>query len=181
MTGAVTGQKAAALTATLGLAAACWVLSVERMEGMNVGVATTLGSFGFFVALWAPMMLPGAVPAVVRHLETDRPVPGVPLFLASYLAVWTLFGVVVYALYRPQGMIAAGVVVIAAGAIRAHTAQAALPAALPRGRSRRTAVRGRMPGLEHRADGDARRLRRHEHRLDVGDRHRRRRPEAVAR
>ena len=38
-----------------------------------------------------------------------------PLFAGSYLAVWTLVGVAVYALYRPHGSVAAGVVVIAAG------------------------------------------------------------------
>ena len=40
----------------------------------------------------------------------------VPLFVGSYLAVWALVGVAVYALYRPHGSVAAGVVVIAAGA-----------------------------------------------------------------
>jgi hypothetical protein len=39
----------------------------------------------------------------------------VPLFVGSYLAVWTLVGVAVYAVYRPHGSFAAGVVVIAAG------------------------------------------------------------------
>ena len=38
-----------------------------------------------------------------------------PLFLGSYLAVWTLVGVAVYALYRPHGPGVAGAVVIAAG------------------------------------------------------------------
>ena len=38
-----------------------------------------------------------------------------PLFVGSYLAVWTLVGVAVYAVYRPHGSFAAGVVVIAAG------------------------------------------------------------------
>ena len=38
-----------------------------------------------------------------------------PLFVGSYLAVWTLVGVAVYALYRPHGSLAAGVVAIAAG------------------------------------------------------------------
>jgi predicted metal-binding membrane protein len=37
------------------------------------------------------------------------------LFIGSYLAVWTLVGVAVYALYRPHGLLAAGAVVIAAG------------------------------------------------------------------
>ena len=39
----------------------------------------------------------------------------VPLFVGSYLAVWALVGVGVYALYRPHGSLAAGLVVIAAG------------------------------------------------------------------
>jgi hypothetical protein len=38
---------AAALMETLGLAAACWVVSVQQMTGMDMGVATRLGSFAF--------------------------------------------------------------------------------------------------------------------------------------
>jgi predicted metal-binding membrane protein len=62
------------------------------------------------------MMLPGAVPAVVRHVQASGRVRGVPLFLGSYLAVWALVGAAVYALYRPHGFAVAGAVVIAAGA-----------------------------------------------------------------
>jgi predicted metal-binding membrane protein len=114
-----TAVTAAALTATLGLAAAFWVVAVRQMNGMDMGVATRLGSFAFFVALWvsmmAAMMLPGAVPAVLRRAHAGGGVRAVPLFVGSYLAVWTLVGVAVYALYRPHGHLAAGVVVIAAG------------------------------------------------------------------
>jgi predicted metal-binding membrane protein len=114
-----TATMAAALTATLGLAAACWVVSVRQMNGMDMGVATRLGSFAFFAAVWvammAAMMLPGAAPAVVRRARAGGGVRAVPLFVASYLAVWALVGVVVYALYRPHGVVAAGVLVIAAG------------------------------------------------------------------
>ena len=117
-TSATTAATAAALTATLGLAAASWVVAVRQMNGMDMGVATQLGSFAFFVALWvammAAMMLPGAAPAVSRRAHA-RGVRTVPLFLGSYLAVWTLVGVAVYALYRPHGSFAAGAVVIAAG------------------------------------------------------------------
>jgi predicted metal-binding membrane protein len=42
-------------------------------------------------------------------------VRAVPLFVGSYLAVWTLVGADVYALYRPHGSFAAGAVAIAAG------------------------------------------------------------------
>ena len=43
-------------------------------------------------------------------------VRAVPAFVGSYLAVWALAGVAAYALDRPHGPLAAGVVVIAAGA-----------------------------------------------------------------
>jgi predicted metal-binding membrane protein len=119
MTSARTAATAAALTATLGLAAASWVVAVRQMNGMDMGVATRLGSFAFFVALWvsmmAAMMLPGAAPAVVRRAHDSGRVRAVPLFVGSYLAVWTLVGIAVYALYRPHGSSAAGALAIAAG------------------------------------------------------------------
>ena len=99
--------------------AACWVVAVREMSGMDMGVATRLGSFAFFGVLWismmAAMMLPGAVPAVLRHAQGVGRVRATPVFLASYLGVWMLVGLVVYALYRPHGTTVAGVVVIAAG------------------------------------------------------------------
>ncbi len=109
---------AVALAATLGLAAAAWAVSVRQMNGMDMGVATQLGPFAFFIALWvsmmAAMMLPGAAPALSRRADTGG-VRAVPLFVLSYLGVWTLVGVAVYALYVPHGSFAAGAVVIAAG------------------------------------------------------------------
>ena len=118
MTSVRTPATVAALT-TLGGAAASWVVAVEQMSGMDMGVATELGSFASFVALWvsmmAAMMLPGAAPAVSRHARASGHVRDVPRFLGSYLAVWTLVGVAVYALYRPHGSSAAGAIVIATG------------------------------------------------------------------
>jgi predicted metal-binding membrane protein len=109
----------AALTTTLGLAAASWVVAVRQMNGMDMGVGTRLGSFAFFVALWvsmmAAMMLPGAAAAVLLRAHASGRVCAVPLFVGSYLAVWTLVGVAVYALYRPHGSSAAGALAIAAG------------------------------------------------------------------
>lgn len=119
MTSARTATTAAALAATLGLAAASWVVTVRQMNGMDMGAATELGSFAFFVGLWvsmmAVMMLPGATPAVLRRAHASGRVRAVPLFVGSYLAVWTLVGVVVYAFYRPHGSFVAGAVAIAAG------------------------------------------------------------------
>jgi predicted metal-binding membrane protein len=111
--------RQALLTAMVGLAGAFWVVAVRRMNGMDMGVATDLGSFAFFIGLWvsmmAAMMLPGAAPAVLRRVHATGRMRSVPLFVGSYLAVWTLVGVAVYVLYRPHGSVAAGAVVIAAG------------------------------------------------------------------
>jgi len=112
-------RTAAALATTLGLAAAAWFVTVRQMRGMDMGVATRLGSFAFFVALWAAMMaammLPGLVPAVLSRGRRTGPVRAVVPFVASYLVVWTLVGALLYALYRPHGTTTAGLVVIAAG------------------------------------------------------------------
>jgi predicted metal-binding membrane protein len=119
LTSGSTATTTVALVATLGLAAASWIVAVPLMDGMDMGVATRLGSFVFFVALWvtmmAAMMLPGAAPAVVRGARAAGRLRGVPLFIGSYLAVWTHVGFGVYALYRPHGTFAAGAVAIAAG------------------------------------------------------------------
>ena len=120
VTRAWTGSTAGPLLVTAGLAAASWVVAIRRMNGMDMGIAARLGPFAFFIALWAAMMaammLPGAAPAVLRRAHASGRPRAVPLFPGSYLAVWTLVGVAVYALYRPHGSSVAGAGVIAAGA-----------------------------------------------------------------
>ena len=109
-----------ALTATLGLAAASWAAAAAVMSGMDMGVATQPGAFGFFAAAWvtmmAAMMLPGATPAIARQAQMAGQARAALPFAVSYLAIWALAGVVAYALDRPHGSLAAGAVVIAAGA-----------------------------------------------------------------
>jgi predicted metal-binding membrane protein len=104
---------------TLGLAAVSWVVALQQMNGMDMGVGTQLGSFGSFLALWVPMMaammLPGAAPAVLRRAHADGWVSAVLPFLGSYLAIWTVVGIAIFALYRPHGTWVAGALVIAAG------------------------------------------------------------------
>jgi len=108
------------LAATLGLAAACWALTAWLLAGMDMGVATRPGAFGFFAAVWvtmmAAMMLPGAAPAVVRYARMTGKARAALPFTGSYLAIWALAGVAAYALDQPHGSLAAGAVVIAAGA-----------------------------------------------------------------
>jgi predicted metal-binding membrane protein len=119
MTSTRTRTTAVTLTATIGVAGAAWVLAVQKMSGMDMGAATDLGSFGFFIAVWvlmmAAMMLPGAAPAVARFIRVKGRALAAPLFAGSYLAVWTLVGLAVYALYAPHGTSTAGTLTIAAG------------------------------------------------------------------
>jgi predicted metal-binding membrane protein len=114
-----TSRTAVALAATLGLSAAAWVVAVRRLAGMDMGVATELGSLAFFIAAWVPMMaammLPGAVPAISGAACATGRALAAPRFAASYLAVWTVVGLAVYALYRPHGAVVAGALTLAAG------------------------------------------------------------------
>jgi predicted metal-binding membrane protein len=109
-----------AFTVTVGLAAAGWIVTVQRMHGMNMGVATRLGSLPYFLSVWVPMMaammLPGTAPMVRRIALSSRRVLDIPRYLGAYLAVWAVVGVAVYAAYRPHGTMAAGVITLAAGA-----------------------------------------------------------------
>jgi predicted metal-binding membrane protein len=110
---------ASAVVVTVGAAALCWVVAVREMRGMDMGVGTRLGSFSFFIAAWvsmmAAMMLPGALPAALRSARYRGHLAAAPLFATSYLAVWTLVGLVVYACYQPHGTTVAGALTIAAG------------------------------------------------------------------
>jgi len=115
----MTSTRAIALTSTFGVAAVCWLIAAQQMSGMDMGTKTTLGSFPFFLSVWvsmmAAMMLPGALPAVSRFVRTKGRALAAPLFAASYVAVWTLFGAALYALYAPHGAWVAGLLTIAAG------------------------------------------------------------------
>jgi len=116
---AMTSTRSVALTATLGVAAACWLVAAQQMHGMDMGTETTLGSLPFFLGVWAAMMaammLPGALPAVLTFTQAKGRAIAAPLFAASYVAVWTLFGLGVYAVYQPHGAWVAGALTIAAG------------------------------------------------------------------
>ena len=115
----MTAARTTALAASLALAAACWLVAVSRMDGMDMGVETDLGSFPVFAAAWVPMMaammLPAAAPAVLRRARAAGGAGTALLFAGSYLAVWAAIGVGVYALYRPHGTLAAGALTVAAG------------------------------------------------------------------
>jgi predicted metal-binding membrane protein len=120
MIGRAGRDTAVALTATVGLGAAAWILTIQRMHGMDMGVATRLGSLPYFLSVWVPMMaammLPGTAPAARRLARAGGRVLDIALYVGSYLAIWAVFGIAVYWLYRPHGTATAGAFAVAAGA-----------------------------------------------------------------
>jgi predicted metal-binding membrane protein len=98
---AFAAQKRTAILFVAG-AAVAWAFTVDRMRGMDAGPGTDLGGLGWYLGIWvtmtAAMMLPSAVPAagqVARLARLDRPV----LFVAGYLAVWSVYGLAAYGVY----------------------------------------------------------------------------------
>ena len=83
--------------------AAAWAVTVERMRGMDAGPGTDLGGLGWYLGIWvtmtAAMMLPSAAPTALLVARISRGLPTL-LFTLGYLAVWTLYGLVAYAVYR---------------------------------------------------------------------------------
>jgi len=86
-----------------GLVVVAWAVTVDRMQGMDAGPGTDLGGLGWYLGIWvtmtAAMMLPSEAPAALLVVRLRRGLPTL-LFLTGYLAVWTAFGLVAYALFR---------------------------------------------------------------------------------
>lgn len=123
----------------IGAALVAWIVTVERMRGMDMGPGTDLRELGWFLGVWltmmAAMMLPSVLPMVLLFAKvsaerTRRRADFVPTwtFVAGYLAVWGGAGFVGFALYGAiagldfgflawdrQGPLVAGVAVAAAG------------------------------------------------------------------
>jgi predicted metal-binding membrane protein len=99
----------------LALAVASWWSTRVRMEGMDAGPWTTLGTLGWFLGVWivmmAAMMLPSAIPTVALYgrLTRERARLGSFLFVAGYLAVWTGAGLAAFGLAAAGGRLAGGV------------------------------------------------------------------------
>jgi predicted metal-binding membrane protein len=103
-----------AVVASLLLAGAlvAWIVTVQRMRGMDAGPGTDLGTLGWYVGVWvtmmAAMMLPSVAPMVLTFARVSRErrrrgsADVVPawIFVAGYLGVWTLYGLAAYGLFR---------------------------------------------------------------------------------
>jgi len=123
----------------LGATLVTWIVSIERMRGMDMGPGTDLGAVGWYLGLWvtmmAAMMLPSAAPMVLvfsriarERARRGRAYTPTWTFVAGYLAVWTAYGVVAYGVYRvvaaadlaflawdEQGPYVAGTAIVLAG------------------------------------------------------------------
>jgi predicted metal-binding membrane protein len=88
------------------LAVVAWLVTVDRMQGMDEGPGSPLGGLGWFVGVWvvmmAAMMFPSVAPTVALYTRmTKRRGPTRPLlFAGAYLLLWGAAGVAAYGLWR---------------------------------------------------------------------------------
>jgi predicted metal-binding membrane protein len=129
------------VAALLAVALVTWIVTIERMGGMDAGPGTDLGTLGWFLGVWVTMMAAMMFPAVAPMVVVVARVSGgrssdasgtgwiTPAFVAGYLAVWTAYGLAAYGVFRAleaaspgflawdrQGPLVAGAAVAAAGA-----------------------------------------------------------------
>jgi predicted metal-binding membrane protein len=97
----------------LAAAAIAWVVTVDRMQGMDAGPGTDLGSFGWFAGVWtvmmAAMMLPSLIPMAGAYASqarggsadvTPQSLLRTTLFTVGYLLTWVLVGVVAWLVFE---------------------------------------------------------------------------------
>jgi predicted metal-binding membrane protein len=95
----------------IALATGCWLVTANRMEGMDMGPGTDLGGLGWFAGVWATMMaammLPSLAPMGLACAGAVRQVAGAGrarataatlLFAAGFLLPWLTAGLGAYAL-----------------------------------------------------------------------------------
>jgi predicted metal-binding membrane protein len=98
--------------ALLGAALVAWIVTYQRMHGMDAGPGTELGGVGWYLGIWvtmmAAMMLPSVAPMVLVFSRVNRErarrgsAGATPtwVFVAGYLIAWTVYGLLAYGLYR---------------------------------------------------------------------------------
>src|SRR5438552_17350707 len=97
----------------VGLAAVAWWMTDLRMAGMDAGPGTDPGALGFYVTTWvvmmAAMMFPSIAPMVLMYVGLQRgprrrrlsaPAGATACFVAGYLLLWAVAGLVGYAVLK---------------------------------------------------------------------------------
>jgi predicted metal-binding membrane protein len=114
------GRSSVPLIAVLfGLAAVGWVVTGERMAGMDAGPGTDPGALGFFLTTWVvmmgAMMFPSVAPMVIaydrirqrrRDLGKSASAGGTALFVGGYVASWAAFGLLGWTIFRASSEVA---------------------------------------------------------------------------
>ena len=101
--------QAALVALLLAVAAVCWVVTDDRMGGMDGGPGTELGGLGWFIVVWvtmmAAMMLPSLTPMVLGRARIEHATLGgagaaatAAIFVAGYLLAWAAAGLLAYAI-----------------------------------------------------------------------------------
>jgi predicted metal-binding membrane protein len=94
--------QAGLIVVLLALAASAWVLTDQRMGGMDASPGGDLGGVGWFALTWlvmmAAMMLGPVTPMIVTYTREWPRAGGTPLFVAGYLVAWLAAGLFAYAL-----------------------------------------------------------------------------------
>lgn len=103
----------ALIASLLALAVVAWLVSDERMAGMESIPGMELGGLGFYLTVWvvmmAAMMFPSFAPTVLmyerlraghRARGKGAPADATALFVGGYLLVWTAAGLAAYLLFE---------------------------------------------------------------------------------
>jgi predicted metal-binding membrane protein len=106
------GVRLALIGGLLGLAAVAWAGTDLRMGGMDTGPGTELGTFGFFIVVWATMMaammFPSVAPTVLMYARIQAgkeahggaaAAGGTAALLAGYLLAWSVAGGAAYGVF----------------------------------------------------------------------------------
>src|SRR3954452_3272084 len=99
--------------ARAALAVRPWVITVDRMQGMDAGPGTDLGGLGWFIGVWvvmmAAMMFPSIAPVVVMYArvqegkgERGQPAPAgaTAVFVGGYLVSWATAGLLGFVVFE---------------------------------------------------------------------------------
>jgi predicted metal-binding membrane protein len=89
--------------------------------GDHMTATSGASAFSSFVVMWtvmmAAMMVPGSTPVILGYARTHRwPIATAAVFVISYVAVWTLFGMASYDVYRSDSQVITVVIAALAAA-----------------------------------------------------------------
>ena len=97
------GGGGAPVALLLAAALVAWIVTLQRMRGMDAGPGTDLGGLGWYLGIWVTMMAAMMLPSEARAVAIFARLCGgaqTAVFVLGYLLAWTVCGVAAYAAYR---------------------------------------------------------------------------------